>query len=392
MIWKRLAEKQKEIIERGFSSGNALICGDRTGIIFENYEGTKSADPGDPVSADTVFHLYSMTKVFTVVSVMQLWEKGLIDIDDLLEKYIPAFSDVTVWENGAARPAKVKITIRMLLSMTSGLSYFLEDQSGLAGKLAEKWRNGLKNGKTLGTREFAEAVARVPLSFEPGTKYMYGLSHDVLGAVIETVSGKTLNRYFEEHIIRPLGMKDTCFYQNVPDEVRPRLASNTAFVDGKYVDIDFPPRPVPIPAFEGTDDPKVFSGGSGLVGTARDYGSFLSEMLDPKKGILRPETIAEMIKPQLGPEQRACYNDPKGDPSISGPEHTFALGVRIQDRPAKQGSVGEWGWSGALGTWFFVSPADGIWFVYMHQHSPAMHDAFIAGLRDVFYDILRSGR
>ena len=390
--WNALAEKQKSIIENGFSSGNALLCGSREGIFFENYEGNKTASTDDPVREDTLFHLYSMTKVFTVTAAMQLIEKGLIDIDCPVDRYIPGFASMKVCENGAIRPASEKITVRMLLSMTSGLSYFLVDQSGEAEKLAERWRTDLKSGHPWGTVRFANELARVPLSFEPGSRYLYGLSHDVLGAVIETVSGMSLDQYFESRIFRPLGMKETFFYQKVPDSMRGRLAGNTAFTDGKYRNIPLPPRPVPVPMFEGTDDPVMFSGGSGLVGTARDYALFLAEMLDPKAGILKQGTIDQMVSCRLTPGQRFYYNDPGGDPSISGPEHTFALGVRVQDKAAAHGSVGEWGWSGALGTWFFVSPDDGVWFVYMHQHSPAMHDAFIAGLRDVFYDILRERR
>lgn len=390
--WERLAGKQKEIVANGFSSGNALICGGPEGIFFENYEGAKSADSGDPVMKDTVFHLYSMTKIVTVVSALQLYEKGLLDLDAPVYRYIPGFKNLRVCENAKVRPAGRDVTVRMLFSMTSGLSYFLADESGEAEKLAGRWRSDLKNGCSWSTLKFANEIAKVPLSFEPGTKYLYGLSHDVLGAIIEVISGETLDVYFERHVTAPLGMKDTCFYQKLPERLKPRLAANTAFINGRYENIPLPPRPVPIPLFEGTDDPGVFSGGSGLVGTARDYALFLAEMLKPEKGIIKPDTLSMMASPQLGEAQRACYNNPCGDPSISGPEHTFALGVRVQDREAETGSVGEWGWSGALGTWFFVSPKDGIYFVYMHQHSPAMHDAFIAGLRSEFYDILRKGR
>ena len=389
--WEGLAAKQRQIIEDGFSSGNALICGGPEGVFFENYEGTKTADPCDPVCRDTIFHLYSMTKVFTVTAVMQLVEKGVLGLDDPAEKFIPEFGNVTVWEDGRARPAVNKITVRMLLTMTSGLSYFLEDPSGKAKELADRWRADIQKGRGWNARRAAAEIASVPLSFEPGEKYLYGLSHDVLGAIVETVSGETLDAYFAKHIFEPLGMKDTFFYQRLPEELKPRLAENTAFESGRYVNIALPPRPVPIPLFDGVDDPEDMSGGSGLVGTTHDFALFLAEMLDPAKGILKRGTVENIVAPRLNEAQRRCYNDPNGDPSISGPEHTFALGVRVQDREAASGtgSVGEWGWSGALGTWFFVSPKDRVWFVYMHQHTPALHDAFIAGLRNKFYEILK---
>ena len=390
--WKRLADKQKQIVSDGFASGNALICGDGSGSFFENYEGTKSADPRDTLREDTVFHLYSMTKVFTAVSAMKLYEQGLLDLDAPVKDFLPAFSKVSVFENGKTRPAETEVTVGMLLSMTSGLSYFLSDGSGKAAEMAERWRKDLKEGRHWNTVRFANETASVPLSFEPGTSYLYGLSHDVLGAVIEIISGDGLDRFFEKNIFAPLGMKDTYFYGKIPERLKPKLASDTAFGKKGYENIPLLPRPVPIPAFEGTEDEEMLSGGSGLVGTARDYALFLQEMLAPEKGIISKKTIDFMTRPRLNKAQRARYNDPSGDPSISGPEHTFALGVRVQDKAAHQGSIGEWGWSGALGTWFFVSPNDGVWFVYMHQHSPANHDSFIAGLRDLFYDILRNGR
>ncbi len=387
--FERLARKQREVIDNGFAAGNALICGGKSGIIYENYEGIARPGSGTEAGPDTVFHLYSMTKVFTAVSALQLIGREKLDLNARLSEFIPEYSDVRVLERGKMRPVEKQITVRMLLTMTSGLSYFIDDRSGEAARFADKWRELRANGEHIDTRAFAGALAGIPLSFEPGKRFLYGLSHDVLGAVIEQVSGLSLAEYFRANIFEPLGMRSTFFYQDLPEELKPKLADNTALVDGRYEAIPLLPRPVPIPAFEGIDDPAMYSGGSGLVGTARDYGRFLAEMLDPKTGILTHEMLAELTRPQLNPAQRRYYNDPAADKSIFGPEFTFGLGVSVQDKAAKSGSAGEWGWSGALGTWFFVSPEEGVWFVYMHQHSPANHGQYIRGIRDTFYDIIR---
>ncbi len=410
--WAKLVENQKKIIESGFSSGNALICGGNDGIFFENYEGFmqgidavtdcsgsgkagntagNSTDPL-PVTRDTIFHLYSMTKVFTVTAALMLAEQGLIDIDAPVSRYIKEYDDVKVRKNGRAEPAVEILTVRSLFTMTSGLSYFLDDPGG-ARKFAERWRKDVAAGNSWDTVRFARELASVPLEFEPGERYRYGLSHDVLGAIIELVSGKTLDAFFTDSIFRPLGMDNTFFRQDLPSYLEPKLAGNTAFINGRYQNIPLPPKPIPVPLFEGIDSSAVFSGGSGLVGTARDYGIFLSEFLRRDNRLLKPETVSFMTSPKLTASQRSFYNAPGSDNSISGPEHTFAFGVRVQDKEAASGSgsVGEWGWSGALGTWFFVSPADNVWFVYMHQHTPANHGAYIEELRNTFYKILKSG-
>ncbi len=394
--WTGLAENQRRIIAGGFSSGNALICGDRNGVFFENYEGTVRGGSGarPPVTKDTLFHLFSMTKVFTVTAALMLLEKGLIGIDDPVSDYIKEFARVKVFTDGKSLPVKEPVRLRHLFTMTSGLSYFLDDESGCGRMMAERWKRDLKNGLHWDTVRFARELASAPLEFEPGKRYIYGLSHDVLGAVIEVVSGKTLDVFFRDNIFRPLGMDRTFFRRRLPSELEPLLADNTAFINGDYENIPLPPQPVPIPAFEGTEDSAMLSGGAGLVGAARDYGIFLNEFLQPDNLLLKPDTVAFMTSPKLDAAQRAFYNAPGSDDSISGPEHTFAFGVRVQDReaPSGYGSVGEWGWSGALGTWFFVSPADGVWFVYMHQHTPANHGAFITELRNTFYRILRTGK
>lgn len=375
----KLLEAQKNVIESGIAAGNALLYGDKNGVIFNSCMGVSDAEKMTPVSDETYFHHYSMTKIFTVVSALILYEKGLLDLDGDVSRYLPAYADLTVYDNGMIRRAENRMTVRHLFTMTSGLTYLTDDFGGRVAEFERRFRAGAWD-----TVRFAEELASVPLAFEPGTQFRYGLSHDVLGALIEIISGQTLDRFFDEYIFRPLGMNDTYFYRKLPVEKEKLLAKNTAFIGGRYVNIPLPSRLVP--CFENTGDNKVLSGGSGLVGTASDYARFLAALLSDGGGLIKPETLELMTRPALTPEQRKTYNKKEFDSSSFGDEHTFALGVRVQDKEAPSGSVGEYGWSGALGTWFFIDVRDGMWFLYMHQHTPARHGEYICLLRDAFYN------
>ena len=374
-----LLQLQKNVIDDGIAAGSALLYGDKNGVIFNSCMGVSDADKLTPVSGKTYFHHYSMTKIFTVVSAFMLYEKGLLDLDGAVSRYLPEYAGLTVFDNGKIRKAERKMTVRHLFTMTSGLTYLTD---GFCGKTAEFERR-FKEGDWDIVR-FARELATVPLAFEPGTQFRYGLSHDVLGAIIEIISGQTLDKFFYENIFKPLGMYDMYFYQKIPADKEKYLAKNTAFDGEKYVNIPLLSRPVP--CFENAGNNKVLSGGSGLVGTALDYAKFLTALLSDGGGLIKPETLEMMTSPALTPEQRVTYNKKEFDSSSFGAEHTFALGVRVQDKEAPSGSVGEYGWSGALGTWFFIDVRDGMWFLYMHQHTPAHHGEYICRLRDAFYN------
>ena len=372
---KGLIRRQTQIINNGVAAGNALLFGDKNGTAFENYAGYSDAEKHTPVTADTIFHMYSMTKVVTVVCALMLWENGLFDIDAPVCEYIPEYADLSVVDNGKIRRAEKVMTVRHLFTMTSGLTYLSE--------YGDKTPRCLING--LDTVGFAKALASLPLAFEPGEQFKYSLSHDVLGAIIEIITGKTLDTVFKEKIFDPLGMTDAYFYQDIPDEKAGRLAKNTAFDGKKFVNIPLYSRPVP--TLETLDGFRIHSGGSGLVCTAADYAAFLTEMSNYGGRLLKPETVKLMTAPQLDTEQRKYYNIDIMDKATFGEEHTFALGVRVQDKISikRGGVIGEWGWSGALGTWFFVNPG-GDWFLYLHQHTPAKHGGYITDLRKAYYD------
>lgn len=372
---EKLIRVQKAIVDGGTASGSSLLYGDGKGILFESLYGSSDPENGTPVTGVTMYHMFSMTKVMTVASALMLVERGELGLGDPVCAYIPEYSDIAVNDGGKIRRAKTLMRVRDLFAMTSGLTYLTEDPDGSVAALCGKYRADIG-----GTTGFARALASVPLAFDPGEGFRYGLSHDVLGALIETVSGATLAEYMKKNIFDPLGMEDTYFYQDLPGRYAAVTAANTAYVNGGYAAIPMPGRPVPV--LGETGDRRLYSGGSGAVCTARDYAKFLTAMTC---GALLGEKMTElMTSPQLTAKQRSFYNRPEYDASSFGPEHTFALGVRVQDR-AGEGSVGEWGWSGALGTWFFVDKRDGLWFLYLHQHTPANHGKYIIPLRNAFY-------
>lgn len=406
----RLKAAQQGIIDAGPAAGSALLVGRGRELIFENYAGIARAD-GTPADETTLWHMYSMTKAVTVTAALILVERGQLFLDAPVSDYIPEFG---AWASrgDASNPRGIVPTVKDLFTMTSGLSYFGGDETNAEREFFRAWEADIDRGEPWGTVGFARKLAALPPAFEPGTRFQYGLSHDVLGAVIEVISGVTLEDFCRRELFGPLKMRDSYWCQSVPVDMRPRLAEclnrgQTPCLKNAYIAAPMPGRPVP--GHPEICDPKMFSGGAGLVTTARDYGRFLEFLLngvvngaDGARGrdgdtpaILKPETLRLLLTPALTAEQRATYNLPGADRCHFGPEYTYSLGMRVLERPdidPARGGMREFGWSGALGTWFFVDPEDGVWFLYLHQHAPAEHARFIPELRRVFYEVLRHDR
>ena len=384
---ERLKRAQQNIIDSGLAAGSALLVGNGRELIFENYAGVARA-VGTPVDHTTLWHMYSMTKALTVTAALILLQRGQLRLDAPVSDYIPEFG---AW--------RVCPSVKNLFTMTSGLTYFGGDETPAEHEFFREWKADIDRGAPWGTVKFAQILAALPPAFEPGTRFQYGLSHDVLGAVIEVISGNTLEQFCRRELFDPLGMDDSCWCQSVPLDSSDRLAECLDFLNRGQTPCSKNPCAIqplpgrPVPGHPEIFDPLMFSGGAGLVATARDYGKFLDMLLRPEKaGILTPETAALLTRPALTPAQRVTYNLPGADRCHFGPEYTYSLGMRVLERPdidAAHGGLNEFGWSGALGTWFFVDPEDGVWFLYLHQHVPAEHARFIPELRRVFYEIIK---
>ena len=311
---------------------------------------------GPPMPSDAIFRIYSMTKPIVCVAAMTLVEEGRLLLSDPVAKYLPAFAEmkVGVERDGALDlvAAKRPITIHDLMRHTSGLTYGFGGGSAVQRIVADA--DIINASKP--TAEQIDRLAALPLARQPGEAWEYGLSTDVLGHVLEVVSGKRLGEFLAERVLRPLDMVDTAFY--TPPAKRDRLAeplSNDALKAGRIdlVDVSAPP------AFE--------MAGSGLVSTIGDYARFLAMVagggaLDGAR-VLGPRTLAYMASDHLGPEID------RRSPFLT-PGHGYGLGfaVRVEAGVAPTtGSIGEFSWGGVSGVAFWVSPRDALFAIVMTQ-------------------------
>jgi CubicO group peptidase (beta-lactamase class C family) len=327
--------------------------------------GVRDPATKEPMSPETIFRIYSMSKPITTVAAMMLVEEGKLQLDDPLSKYIPAFADVKVGverkgEDGTMGldlvAAKRPITIQDLMRHTSGLTYGFFGE-GLVKKAyvdAHLFADDVDNA------EFVQRLAKLPLVYQPGTTWDYSHSVDVLGRVIEVISGKSLYQFEKERLLDPLGMKDTAFY--VTD------ASKTSLVA----------EPFPNDRKIGNDaemgDPRVVrkweSGGGGMVSTIGDYSRFAQMILNggalDGKRYLSPKTIAYMGANHIAPGSGVV----PGPYYLPGPGFGFGLGFAVRTDAgvsANEGSVGEMNWSGAGGTTFWVDRQENMFVVFMAQ-------------------------
>lgn len=319
------------------------------------------------IKRDTIFRLYSMTKPVTAVAAMILAEDGTLDLKQPVGDFLPAFRDSQVWCGDHGEPADRPIRIEDLLMMTSGLTYGDNDTVPelAARKLLGEAEESLKDERPMTTLEFAERAGRIPLLFQPGTSWKYGISADILGAVIEKAAHKTFGEFLEERIFAPLGMKDTGF--SVPEEKRERLAK--AYIRNEEN------RLVP---YEGSflgirnhmDQKAAYeSGGAGLVSTIEDYAVFAQMLLDRgscgKIRLLKPESVEHMLNTGLNDRQQAAFDGWFGQKG-----YRYGCLMRVLQDPAaavSPGLKGEYCWDGWLGCSFFNYPRENMTLLVMQQ-------------------------
>jgi CubicO group peptidase (beta-lactamase class C family) len=350
-----------QIEVRSFPGAVALVA--RKGRVAY-FEAVGQLDPktGSPMSKDAIFRLYSMTKPFTSVAAMILVEEGRLRLTDPVGTYLPKLLKLDVAQqgtdsNGKATytvvPSERPVTVYDLMRHTSGLVYAGFTRNEYVKDLYAKENVGW-SGVT--PAEQVEALAKVPLARQPGTMWEYGLSTDVVGRVVESISGMPLGRFLDERLFRPLGMKDTTFL--VPPEKAKRLAQPLAVdrATGK-----------PITLHAVTVAPKNDAGGAGAAGTAMDYARFLQMLANggylDSKWILAGTTVRLMTADHLG--------DIK--PGLLAPGYGFGLGFAIRRADGLSGvagSAGEYNWSGAGGTMFWVDPREQLVAVLMTQAQP----------------------
>ena len=374
----------RNTLSRFVSSGQIAGCAVRVmrkdEVVFEDSFGFADIERKVEMSSEnTIFPIASMSKVVTVAGIMQLYEQGLFKMWDPVSEYLPGFKNPKVAKENPDGPceivdAKSEVTMRQLFTMTSGVPYAWGDTA--AGRIRiEKEKEYMESGKPFpGAVEYANLVGQLPLAFEPGERWMYGFSIDVLGAVIEVLSGKSLGEYLKENILDPLGMQDTGFF--VPAGNHSRIATLYHVLEGlRPEERDYP-----------AEKPKFESGGGGLFSTVRDYSRFAQMLLHGGTldgvRILGRKTVDLISTDHLTPEQR------KGDSWDTQRGYGYGLGVRVMTNPELagiNGSVGEWGWDGAFGNWFCVDPKEDLTCVYLTTNLPGEHYRFIPKLMASVY-------
>ncbi len=340
------------------AGGNVLILKDGKEIAYAE-AGHANVEQLKPFKRDTITRMYSMTKPVTSLMAMILMERGILDVEQAVEDILPSFKNLKVWENGEKVPAKTKLRIKHLLSMTSGISYGGFDEAGLEiSHVLDEVYERLYSENPMTTLEVADKIGDCGMTFNPGEKFMYGLSADVLGAIMEKLTGKNLGELMEEEIFKPLGMKDTGFF--VKSEDKDRLAdayesteNGIKLFETNHLGIRYH-----------MDCPPAFcSGGAGLVSTIDDYSKFAMMLMNEGTyegvRILKPETVRFMISGALTNKQKKMWWD--GWQAMSG--NNYGNLIRIMEKPAVAGHKawsGEYGWSGWLGTYFCNSESNKI--------------------------------
>jgi CubicO group peptidase (beta-lactamase class C family) len=352
--------------------------------LFESF-GVRDIDSRRPMTADTIFRLYSMTKAITSVAAMMLVDDGRLSLDDPLSKYIPAFAGAKVGvekrdDNGntvlAYEPLARPITIEDLLRHTSGLTYGFYGDSLVRKTYAT---SGLYEGDFDNTL-FADRVAKLPLAEQPGTRWDYGHSTDILGRVVEVVSGQSLFQFERERLLDPLHMNETAFY--LADDAKRSRVAEPLLADrfkGPVAGLDDPILPR-----------RWESGGAGLIGTMGDYARFAQMLLNggtlDGRRYLKGETVALMTSDHIGPETGIAH----GDFYFPGEDTGFGLGFAVRtSAPAKTPSwpTGEYRWGGAGGAFFFIDPKDDMFGICMMQ-APSQSERIRIELKTLVYEAL----
>ena len=371
-----------EIAQRQIPGAVMLVQQHGKPVYFESF-GSRDAGNTNAMSPDTLFRLYSMSKPITSVAAMMLVEDGKLRLDDPVAKYIPAYADAkvgidTVVDGRATislAALQRPITIEDLLRHTSGITYGFYGDDPARKRYADLdvFRGDFDN------TQLADSIAHLPLAEQPGTLWDYGHSTDILGRVIEVISGQSLYQFDKKRLLDPLGMHDTSFY--VTDPAKRSLIAEPMPDDRMVGPVIGMRDPLDVRRWE--------SGGSGMVGTITDYARFAQLMLNggtlDGRRYLAATTVALMTSDHIGPGSgiaRDYYYFP-GDGSGFG----LGFAVRTKELASEPGPIGEYRWDGVGGTFFWIDPRDDMFVVFMAQ-TPSQRGRIQATIRKLVYDAM----
>jgi CubicO group peptidase (beta-lactamase class C family) len=365
----------KSATDRGDVPGVVVAVVDKNGLLYNEAFGKSSTVKNTPMTKDTIFNMASMTKAITSAAIMQLVDEGKLKVDDEVGNYLPKWKDPQVISkfNEAdgtyeTRPAKRQITIRHLLTHTSGIGYGFS--SPTLAKIIEKTK---------------KSEMDLPLLFDPGDSWAYGASTRVLGLVVEAISGQKIDAYLQAHILGPLGMNDTSYL--VPTTKYSRVvAVNARNASGRFEE-----RPVPATI------PATVQGDGGLYGTASDYGLFLRMLLNRGtlngKRILSEQSAKLMLEPATGSvvvkEQQSSNLALSNNFPVGAGKDKWGLGFQLAaDKMPNRRSPGSGTWAGIFNTHFFIDPSRELGVVVMMQTLPFYDEASMkvyAGAEEAVY-------
>ena len=385
---------ERSYIAPGKIAGCQTLVARHGHVAYFKSLGLADQERGTKVRDDTIFRLFSMTKPVTSVALMQLYEQGYFQLNDRLSRVIPEWREMGVYvsgegENIVTRPPKRPMTFAHLLSHQSGLTY----GNGLVRLGAEDSghpvdaayaAHGVERGRNDTIAEFVQRMANVPLRYDPGDHWMYSYATDVCGYLVEAISGVRFDRYLEQNIFGPLGMKDTAFY--VTPEKASRLAANYGRRRDKTLKlIDDPETSAYL------EEPAMHSGGAGLVGTTADYLRF-AEML--RRGgeldgvrILGPRTIELMRQNHLsgGKDLSEVALGVLAETPYDGVGFGLGFAMTLDNVRAGTIAAGDYYWGGAASTIFWVDPAEDLVAIFMTQLIPSATFNFRGQLKSIIY-------
>ncbi len=392
----RITQYFQSEVDKGSIPGVVLVVGRNGSVAYRQAIGFQDREKKTPMKTDAIFRIYSMTKPIATVAVMMLAEEGKIDVLAPVSLYLPEFKDAKV---GVEKPDPATgkptlaledlhrpVTVQDLLRHTSGIVYGPFGTS-LVHQAYNK-ANLFDRGQTLA--EFVTKLSKLPLAHQPGTVWEYGMSVDVLGRIVEVVSGIPFDQFIAERITRPLKMPDTAFYlapAQFPRVAEPQVDPAT----GKR-------PPIAEPAEDLTKEKiKFFSGGGGLLSTAADYSRFCQMLVNGGEldgvRLLSPKTVAVMTSDQLNSEMSRVGMLPATQDLAPLPElgQSFGLGFAVRVDPGRtpvSGSVGDYFWAGAAGTYFWVDPKEKLYAVFMLQMPFVEAGHYRRALRELVYGAL----
>ena len=389
----KLEQISRHLNERYIQPGKiagcqVMVSRHRVPAYFQSF-GDRDRERNKPVTDDTIFRIYSMTKPITSVALMMLFEEGRFQLNDPVYRFLPGWRDQQVWVQGEGdtletRPPASPMTMRHILSHTAGLTYGALLAADPHPVNAVYQRLGVQRGDGETIASFADKLAQVPLRYDPGTRWLYSLATDVCGCLVETISGQKFEDFLQQRIFQPLGMDDTGFW--VPEHKVERFAANYERAPDKSLRLlDDPLNSKYLRA------PSFPSGGAGLVSTTADYAKFC-EMLrqqGTRDGveILGSRTLSLMIKNHIagGADLSQTAMGSFSETAYEGVG--FGLGFASTLDEVFSGTIGagDYYWGGAASTIFWVDPIEDLYVVFMTQLMPSATFNFRGQLKNIIY-------